>query len=90
MGNIYDYVDIMKDVFPFAFKVFPFVAVPFILSSFIRFIRDCALDRRFYNHSWHVTRNKKLADYSKYDFENPDCAAWVKDFEEREDISIYG
>lgn len=87
---IYDLADILKKVLPFALKLFPIASFPLILSCFIRFIRDCASDRRAYNCSWHVTRNKKPSDYSKYDFENSDCAAWVKEFEEKEDISIYG
>lgn len=82
----------LYSVFDYAFslsiRLLPIVLFPFSFSILIRFIRYCCLDRCSYNRSRRVIRES--CEYPKYKFDDPACAAWVKDFEDKENISIYG
>lgn len=86
-----DLVKVITEAFPEAFSlaciIMPIVLFIPITSFFISFITDVATDRRNYKRSWHAARR---TEYKQKPHIPSDCELWVKDFEEKEGISIYG
>lgn len=81
------YDEIIKDVLSLTFKLFPLCAFPFCISSLIKFIKYfCTGYGSCRNPSTHNNCPVETVET----VELSDCQKWVKEFEEREDISIYG
>lgn len=81
------YDEIIKDCLSFAFNLFPICAFPFCFSAFIKFIKYCCNGHGL-RHIPSTHNNCPVETVEPVELS--DCQKWVKEFEEREDISIYG
>lgn len=81
------YDQIIKDVLSLTFKFFLLFAFPFCISVMIKFIKYCCTG---YSSRHKPSTHNNCPVEPVEPVELSDCQKWVKEFEEREGISIYG